>query len=441
MLPSGCRDSILVTTTLPAGRRVGRRRGIRGRGRGRRDLPRPGRGARRRAHADTCPERPHEVDPAGGARALPLARRPRAAGHDRLDRGHDTAPGFLFTTPSYDFKSDGPAIYDDRGSPVWLHPLSGTTSAEDFRVSLFQGTPVLTWWEGTVTVGLGTGQYVMADETYREIGRFGAANGAAGDLHEFLITPQGTALITAGREVSAAVAGHGHAVRRRRPHDRHDGLGGHRPGDRHPDAEGHLRVAQHGPRRPRRVVRAVAHDPQHAVRLPPPELDRRRCGRQPAALGPAHVLRLQGRPRHRRHHLAPGRQEERLRHGPGHGLRLAARRPPPGRRHDHPVRRQPGPQRVPRPRPGGGRDGQGGQPHPRLHPPELRSRRRARATCRSCPTAMPSSAGAASPTSRSSTSRARSSSTPPCRRAARPTAPSASRGWAAHPSYRPSPWT
>lgn len=114
---------------------------------------------------------------------------------------HGTAPGLLFTTPSYDFKSDGPAIYDDRGSPVWLHPLSGTTSAEDFRVSVFQGTPVLTWWEGTVTVGLGTGQYVMADETYREIGRFGAANGAAGDLHEFLITPQGTALITAGREV------------------------------------------------------------------------------------------------------------------------------------------------------------------------------------------------------------------------------------------------
>ena len=115
-----------------------------------------------------------------------------------------TAPGLLFTTPSYNFKSDGPAIYDDRGSPVWLHPLTGTTSAEDFRVSIFQGTPVLTWWEGTVTVGLGTGQYVMADETYREIGRFGAGNGVAGDLHEFLITPQGTALIIAGREVSLA---------------------------------------------------------------------------------------------------------------------------------------------------------------------------------------------------------------------------------------------
>jgi hypothetical protein len=112
-----------------------------------------------------------------------------------------TAPGLLFTTPSYNFRSDGPAIYDDRGSPVWLHPLIGTASAEDFRVSIFQGTPVLTWWEGTVTVGLGTGQYVMADETYREIGRFGAANGVAGDLHEFLITPQGTALITAGRDV------------------------------------------------------------------------------------------------------------------------------------------------------------------------------------------------------------------------------------------------
>ena len=112
-----------------------------------------------------------------------------------------TAPGLLFTTPSYNFKSDGPAIYDDRGSPIWLHPMTGSTSAEDFRVSTFDGVQVLTWWEGTVTVGLGTGQYVIADDTYHEIGRFGAANGVAGDLHEFLITPQGTALITAGRQV------------------------------------------------------------------------------------------------------------------------------------------------------------------------------------------------------------------------------------------------
>jgi len=116
-----------------------------------------------------------------------------------------TAPGFLFTTPSYNFKSDGPAIYDDRGSPVWVHPLTGTTTAEGFRVASFGGTPVLTWWEGTVSAqGLGAGQYVIADDTYREIGRFGAADGVAGDLHEFLITPQGTALIIAGREVQLA---------------------------------------------------------------------------------------------------------------------------------------------------------------------------------------------------------------------------------------------
>ncbi|HXR26623.1 MAG TPA: hypothetical protein VN771_02065, partial [Candidatus Baltobacteraceae bacterium] len=76
-------------------------------------------------------------------------------------------PGSLFMTPSYNFKSDGPAIYDDHGSPVWLHPLTGTTSAEGFRVATFDGTPVLTWWEGTVSgQGLGAGQYVMADATY-----------------------------------------------------------------------------------------------------------------------------------------------------------------------------------------------------------------------------------------------------------------------------------
>jgi hypothetical protein len=57
---------------------------------------------------------------------------------------------------------------------------------------------VLTWWEGSVTMtGVGTGRFVIADDTYRRIASFGAGNGLEGDLHEFQLTPRGTALILA----------------------------------------------------------------------------------------------------------------------------------------------------------------------------------------------------------------------------------------------------
>jgi hypothetical protein len=59
----------------------------------------------------------------------------------------------------------------------------------DFRVQTYRGEPVLTWGETP-------GVYVVYDSSYREIARFEAANGFNGDHHEFLISPQDTALIT-----------------------------------------------------------------------------------------------------------------------------------------------------------------------------------------------------------------------------------------------------
>ncbi len=47
----------------------------------------------------------------------------------------------------------------------------------------------------------GEGDYVVVDSSYSEIARFGAANGYAGDLHEFTITPSGTALIIASNSI------------------------------------------------------------------------------------------------------------------------------------------------------------------------------------------------------------------------------------------------
>jgi hypothetical protein len=98
---------------------------------------------------------------------------------------------------------DGPMIVDEQGRPVWLHPLSREEEdAMEFRAQRYRGKPVLTWWEG-VHGGWGQGEYIIFDSSYREIARFGAGNGYAGDHHEFLITDRDTALILIYNETSA----------------------------------------------------------------------------------------------------------------------------------------------------------------------------------------------------------------------------------------------
>lgn len=112
------------------------------------------------------------------------------------------APGLIFLTPNNGLAPDGPMIVDDAGEPVWIRP-NGKQSATNFRVSSYRGRPVLSWWEGTVNGGLGAGDCVIADTAYREIARVKGGQGLNGDLHEFLITADGTALLLAGGQVAA----------------------------------------------------------------------------------------------------------------------------------------------------------------------------------------------------------------------------------------------
>jgi hypothetical protein len=105
---------------------------------------------------------------------------------------HDeTAPGYIFVAPEKGGAGKGGSmIIDDRGQVVWFHPLRGPYGRTmNFETQTYQGTDVLTW-------GQTPGQYVIFDHSYREIARFTAANGYNGDHHEFLISPQDTALIS-----------------------------------------------------------------------------------------------------------------------------------------------------------------------------------------------------------------------------------------------------
>jgi len=105
------------------------------------------------------------------------------------------ASGDLFIAPSSGPGQRGTMIADAAGRLVWFHPTVPQT-AMNFRAATYRNKPVLTWWEGKATAGLGTGTHVIVDDSYRLVATIPAGKGRQSDLHEFLITPDDTALMT-----------------------------------------------------------------------------------------------------------------------------------------------------------------------------------------------------------------------------------------------------
>jgi hypothetical protein len=118
---------------------------------------------------------------------------PRAV--DVAMQPHDSAPGYVFVAPKKSGPGQGgPLIVDKSEQVVWFHPVwEKAPRAMDFKVQNYRGEPVLTW---------GAGDHLILDSSYNEIARFHAGNGYRGargkpdDHHEFLISPEDTALIT-----------------------------------------------------------------------------------------------------------------------------------------------------------------------------------------------------------------------------------------------------
>lgn len=118
-----------------------------------------------------APKSPHFASPAG------------AGGVEQLLFPEGADPGLM--------------ILDTRGDLVWFKPLPGPTQIPfNFRVQSYRGRPVLTWFEGQVHEAHGIGHYVLADSSYEQITQVHSTRYPA-DLHEFIVTDQGTALHTA----------------------------------------------------------------------------------------------------------------------------------------------------------------------------------------------------------------------------------------------------
>ncbi len=106
--------------------------------------------------------------------------------------------GDIFAAPYSGPGPPGPMIFDGAGNLVWFDPLSTKVgAAANLQVQQLGGKPVLTWWQGYIPPqGFGQGEDIIDNAAYQQIGRVHAGNGYKADLHEFKLTPQGTALLT-----------------------------------------------------------------------------------------------------------------------------------------------------------------------------------------------------------------------------------------------------
>ncbi|KPM39689.1 hypothetical protein AK830_g6883 [Neonectria ditissima] len=103
--------------------------------------------------------------------------------------------GYIFIEPRGLYvETPGPVILDNAGNLVWMQTIWG--QAMDLKVQRFQGKDYITFWHGTDNGTFGEGYYLMLDESYEVFKKVTPVGQFTGDLHEFRITENDTALMT-----------------------------------------------------------------------------------------------------------------------------------------------------------------------------------------------------------------------------------------------------
>jgi Arylsulfotransferase (ASST) len=128
-------------------------------------------------------------------RSDPALRAPRLV---VTRRRSGRAPGYLVLNTGWDDerpRPEGLLIADDRGRPVYFRQRTAERKIFDVAVQRYQGRPVITYWEGRFAAGWGYGDYVVLDESYREVLRVEAKAGYRADIHDMRITPENTLLV------------------------------------------------------------------------------------------------------------------------------------------------------------------------------------------------------------------------------------------------------
>ncbi|MGN6795997.1 MAG: arylsulfotransferase family protein [Streptosporangiaceae bacterium] len=117
--------------------------------------------------------------------------------------GPGADPRYIFLNAPYSGPGHGGTeIIDQHGEFVWFGPNTAKHHQMNFSVQTYNGRPALTWYQGLVTGGFGKGELIIADPSYKILQVIQPANGDLADFHEFVVTPQDTALITVYRRHS-----------------------------------------------------------------------------------------------------------------------------------------------------------------------------------------------------------------------------------------------
>jgi hypothetical protein len=127
------------------------------------------------------------------------------------------APGYFMVAVFKDlfFKQPltgqaGPLILDHNLQPVWFDPIGTGALAGNLRTQTYQGKPVLSWWQGTVT-GTGqttSGEDVVVDQHYRHVATLKGADGWIISEHEMIISGS-NAWVTAYKTVPYDLSAYG----------------------------------------------------------------------------------------------------------------------------------------------------------------------------------------------------------------------------------------
>ncbi|KAI9736277.1 MAG: hypothetical protein M1834_001163 [Cirrosporium novae-zelandiae] len=101
----------------------------------------------------------------------------------------------LLTPRGISVPAPGPMIIDAKGNLVWMEKRFG--EAMDLKIQNYKGEDYLTFWAGKDDGTHGRGYYYMLNSSYEIAYKISpVGEGLEGDLHEFQLTENGTALMT-----------------------------------------------------------------------------------------------------------------------------------------------------------------------------------------------------------------------------------------------------
>ena len=87
--------------------------------------------------------------------------------------------GDIFIAPFGDSTTyaNGPEIINNAGQVLWFQPVPAGEEAADFRPQVYDGQPVLTWWQGTGLGGLSSGTDYIYNDHFQQIATVSAGTG------------------------------------------------------------------------------------------------------------------------------------------------------------------------------------------------------------------------------------------------------------------------